>query len=184
MKKAIVILSVFLMLLGCASTKTDTSISSTKMLDDLVTQKSFKIESDWAQPQVTNSLSSVLNAGLLPPGSSASMISLTGNSNYVKIKGDSITGYLPYFGERQMGGSYGNTGTAIQFDDIPDNYEVTKGKKNSYLISFKIRDKTNQPEGYSVNIELFSNLTSTINVNSSHRFSIRYRGNVSKIDDE
>jgi len=184
MKKTIGILSVFLIFWGCATTKSDTSINSKRMLDDMVTHKSFKIESEWAYPQVTNALSSILNAGLLPLGSSVNSISLIGNSNFVKIKGDSITGYLPYFGERQMGGGYASVNTGIQFDDIPKNYEVKKGKKNSYLISFSIPDKTNLTESYTVNIELFPNLTSAISVNSTHRFFIRYQGNVSKIDDE
>ncbi|MEB8329058.1 DUF4251 domain-containing protein [Flavobacteriaceae bacterium KMM 6897] len=168
------------MLIGCGtSSKTVTSPSQIQQLEELIASKSFQIQSDWAMPLMTNSLNSISNAGLLPPGSSGSQISLIGNSNFLMLEGDTISAYLPYFGERQMGGGYSTTDNAIQFKGIPEKYEVTENEKTqSKEISFNIDNKT---ESFRVFITLSPNLSSTINVNSSDRFSIRYRGQVAPL---
>ncbi len=165
------------MLIGCSTaSKGVLSEAERKALDNLVAQKSFHIESDWALPLMTQGLNAVANAGLFPPGSNASRVDLTGNPNYVKVIGDSIAVYLPYFGERQMGGGYANSDSAIQYEGIPDNYEATwNEKKQRYDIRITMKHKT---ETYEMNLVLFPNLSCGINVNSSHRFSIRYNGDV------
>jgi hypothetical protein len=160
---------------GCGTVSKNT-LSETKVLDDLVASKMFEIESDWALPLATNSLNSIANAGLLPPGSSANRISLVGNPNYLKIHGDSISAYLPYFGEQQMGAGYTSEGGAVQFNGVPISYEAIKDEKRQrYEINFRIRNKT---ETYTVNLSLFPKKVSVINVISTHRFTIRYEGRV------
>ena len=67
-----------LLVQGCGTVSKNT-LAETKALDELVVSKRFEIESDWALPLATNSLNSIANAGLLPPGSSANRISLVGN---------------------------------------------------------------------------------------------------------
>lgn len=136
----------------------------------------FEIRSDWALPLATNSLNSIANAGLLPPGSSAGQISLIGNANYVKVMGDSLSVYLPYFGERQMGGGYNSDGAGIEFIGVPKKMEITKDKeKQRYDIRFEFKKDS---ENFMVIITLLPNLQSTININSSQRFPIRYSGSV------
>ncbi len=166
--------------IGCgSSSKTVSSIAQIQQLEELVTSKSFQIQSDWAMPLMTNSMNSISNAGLLPIGSTGNMISLIGNTNFLKMEGDTISAYLPYFGERQMGGGYSNNDNAIQFKGIPKNYEVMEDKKSgSKEISFNINNRT---ESFRVFITLSPNLSSNINVNSTERFSIRYRGEVEPI---
>lgn len=168
---------------GCGtSSKTIAPTAQSKMLDELVAQKSFQIQSDWAIPLMTNSLNSIANAGLFPPGSASNRITLIGNPNYVKVMGDSIAVYLPYYGERQMGGGYNSDGSAIQFKGLPEDYEITRNEKTQrYEMRFKMKNKT---ESFTVNVILFPNLTSTINVNSSQRFSIGYTGDVAAIPNE
>lgn len=166
---------------GCASTKTQKTVDSST-LDSLVAQKSMLIESQRAFPNVTNSLVSISNSGLLPPGDSAGSISLIGNPNYLKIKGDSVSGYLPYFGERQMGAYPGNNDTGIEFNGLAKKYRVKNGKKNSYIIQFTISDKAHSTEQYNITLRLYPNLKSNIRVNSSQRFSIEYLGNLSSIN--
>ena len=170
-------------LLGCGtSSKTITPTEQSKLLDELVLQKSFQIESDWAIPLMTNSMNSISNAGLLPPGSAGNRINLIGNSNFLRVKGDSIMAYLPYYGERQMGGGYDSDGGAIQFKGIPEEYEVARdGKRGSYDIRFKMKNKT---ESFKVITTIFPNLSSTILVNSSQRFPIRYSGYMEAIQNE
>lgn len=170
-------------ILSCGSSAiisdSKSSDSESKELDHLVSSKRFEIVSDRAFPLATGSLNSISNAGLLPPGSSAGQISLIGNSNYLKIIGDSVAVYLPYYGERQMGGGYDSDGGGIQFEGIPTEIEITKDDaKQRYDIRFKMKDDS---ENFNVNIALFPNLTSFINVSSSQRFPIRYSGTVDAI---
>jgi hypothetical protein len=168
------IVGMFLMC-GCATIPKNT-LAETKALDELLASKMFEIQSDWALPLTTNSLNSIPNAGLLPPGSSASRISLVGNPNYLRVQGDSITAYLPYFGEQQMGAGYNREGGAVQFSGVPISYEAIKDEKRQrYEINFRIRNKT---ETYTVNLSLFPKKVSVINVISTHRFTIRYEGRV------
>ncbi len=167
------------LLISCSSSENITvTTAQSKALDQLVIQKSFVIESEWASPMATNSINAIANSGLLPPGSTANNISLIGNNNFFKVQGDSIIAYLPYYGERQMSGGY-NTNNAIEFKGVPDTYEVTKDEKNKrYILSFEINANT---ETYRGNVTLFPNLTSTIFINSSHRLPINYRGRVAKL---
>lgn len=170
-------------LMSCgSSSKTMGSKAESQQLDELVFKKSFEIKSDRAMPMATSSLNSISNAGLLPPGSSASQISLIGNPNYLKVMGDSVAVYLPYFGERQMGGGYDNDGPGIQFEGVPEDMEIKKDdEKQRYNIRFKMTDDA---ETFNVNMTLFPNLNSMINVNSSHRLPISYSGQVSPISEK
>lgn len=178
----IVLLCLIGTLWSCGSTE-DVAIASLKnqVLDNLVAQKSFQIVSEWAQPMNTNAMNSVASSGLLLPGNSGSNISLIGNPNYLKVEGDTISAYLPFFGERQMTGGYGDR-NAIEFKGIPDKLKSSKNsKKNTYTLIFSIKEKT---EVYQVTITLFSNLNSHIHINSSQRNFIRYIGKVSELPKE
>ncbi len=151
----------------------------TMEVDRLVDNKTFRIESDWAQPLVTNSMAQI--GGLLPPGSTAGRINLIGNSNFFLMEGDSVSAYLPYYGERQAGGGFGANG-AIQFNGIPKGLEVKKDPKTQgYRMNFNINEKG---ENYSVTVQLYPNLKSHITVNSSQRFFIRYDGKVEALEEK
>ena len=152
-----------------------------EVLEKLVEQKSFQIVSDWAQPMNTNAMNSIASSGLLLPGNSGSNISLIANPNYLKMMGDSVAAYLPYFGERQLSGGYG-TENAIKFNGLPDKLEVSRNsKKETYAIVFTIKEKS---EVYQVTITLFNSLSSHITINSSQRNFIRYIGKVSELPEE
>ncbi|MEM9143082.1 MAG: DUF4251 domain-containing protein [Bacteroidota bacterium] len=150
-------------------------------LDALVQQRSFEIVADWAMPQMTNSMTSVANSGLLPPGSAGNRINLIGNPNYLRIQSDSVSAYLPYYGERQMGAGYNSTDrNAITFNGVPKDFEIVKKKRDpGYDVTFGINNET---EFYTVQLSLFPNLTGQIIVNSSQRFVIRYSGDIKEIN--
>lgn len=151
----------------------------TMELDRMVDNKAFRIESDWAQPLLTNSMARI--GGLLPPGSTAGRINLIGNSNYLQMEGDSVAAYLPYYGERQAGGGYGANG-AIQFNGIPKGLEINKDTKTQgYRMNFDISEKG---ENYKVTVQLYPNLKSHITINSSQRFFIRYDGKVKELEEK
>ncbi len=169
--------------LGCGTvSKATYSEAEVRALDELLGQQSFEIQSDWAFPLATGSLNSISNAGLLPPGSAANRISLIGNSNYLKILGDRVEAYLPYYGERQMGGGYDRGSDAIRFEGVPKDYKVTKvAKTQGREIQFTI---TRSTEVFMVTVIVHPNLSTSIRVNSSQRFPIRYSGEATAISAE
>ncbi|GAA4969247.1 DUF4251 domain-containing protein [Algibacter aquimarinus] len=176
MKQAYYILILlFLVLFSCASSKSKASPKQIEDLAKLIDNKKFTIESTWAHPQVTNAMQQVLNSAFMQIGSNATSVNLIGNSNYLTISGDSISSYLPYFGERQMGVSYNNNDSAIQLNGLLNDYKVEKNKNESYTLSFQSRNKQ---EAFNTSIIIFPNLRSEIIINSSSRFPIRYSGNI------
>lgn len=184
--KQLKFIGLLVLFVGCASSSKTYTVSDrdTSELDSLMASKSFQILSDWAQPQVTNAVAQLGNAGLFPPGSNASNISLIGNANYFKIEGEVLSGYFPYYGERQMGGAYNSNNTQIEFEGVPLEYELKRGKKDSYEMRFSINDKNSSTENYQVTVQVYPNLSSVIRVFSSHRFPIRYKGHAKLIEDE
>ncbi|NNJ88321.1 MAG: DUF4251 domain-containing protein [Eudoraea sp.] len=172
-----------LFIFSCGSSSSVNNDSS-KIADlrRMVTKANYEITSNWAFPLMTQGLTSIANAGLLMPGSNASSIDLIGNPNYLRVIGDSVSVSLPYFGERQMGGGYNNTGSGLSFDGIPDSYETQwDERKQRYQIKFQVKQRT---ETLQFNILLFTNLKSDIKVNSTHRTSIGYNGVVAFIPDK
>ena len=166
-----------LVLFSCGTSKTATA-EELKELDQLVENRQFKFDLQFARPLVTNTLNQLDNAGLFRPGDNASRINLGGFSSRFEFKRDSVIADLPYFGERQMGGGY-NTDGGINFKGIAKDLEVTK-KDNQYRIKFNIKGEG--VETYRVTVTLFPGLSGTINVNSAQRFPIRYDGKIKKLD--
>ena len=145
----------------------------------MVTEANYEINSTWDFPLMTQGLTSIANAGLFMPGSNANRIDLMGNFNFLKVIGDSVAVSLPYFGERRMGGGYGNNDNGINFNGIPDTYSIQwDEKKNRYHIKMEVKQKT---ETLQFNISVFPSLKADINVNSTHRTSIGYSGDIKAI---
>ncbi len=178
-KRCLILLGCVGVLVACGSSKV-VNEADEQALQAMIDAKSFEIISQSAIPQNTTAFTALANSGLLAPGDTAGQINLIGNTNYLKIYGDTISASLPFYGERRMGGSYGVRGAGIEFEGVPSNYEVKIGKRNVREIRFSIRDKEQQSEQYQVRISIYPNLSANINVNSTHRTSILYRGGASK----
>tara|TARA_R110002051_G_scaffold56046_9_gene104071 strand:+ start:67444 stop:67986 length:543 start_codon:yes stop_codon:yes gene_type:complete len=177
MKKLFLGVLVFYVILGCSSAKR--TIADNHPIHSLVSSKSYQFNAHWANPMVTQSLTSIANSGLIQPGSNISRINLAGNSNYIKLAGDRISAILPYFGERQIGGGYG-TSSGIEFNGIPADYQqVFDTKSSTYSINFTIKDNTEQ---YFVRMMIFPSKSTTVSVSSTNRNSIRYDGEIVEID--
>jgi hypothetical protein len=179
--KVIVILLSFGLFLNCSSSKTTATPLQIEALDQLVTNQSFIIESNWALPQSNRSLVMLQNAGLFAPGDSANRISLIGNPNELKIDKDVITSRLPYYGEVQSTTGYNGSDNGISFDGEMKDYQVIKNENNSYTIKFDARSNS---ENFDVTIHLYPNLRSEIILKGAKRFPIRYTGSVSSISEE
>ncbi len=160
---------------SCGASKSKATEGEIAALDVLIKNKQFTIVSNWAYPQVTNAMQQVLNSGIMQPGSSSGSISLIGNANFLTISNDSITSYLPYFGERQMQVDYGGGDSAIQFDGLMENYTTVKNKDHSYDIKFNAKSNN---ESFNVYIKIYPSLNCDMTFNSASRFPIRYSGEV------
>ena len=161
---------------SCGSSKPRTNLEDIQALKKIIESKHFFIESDMAYPRVTNAVQQVLNTFALQTGGNASSINLIGNPNFLKISGDNISSYLPYFGERQMGVGI-NSDSAIELHGVMEDYHVEKSKNESYLITFNARSKE---EFYNVLIKVFPNLKCELMLNGSTRLGIRYSGDLNK----
>ena len=166
---------------SCKSSKTSATPAQIEALGQLVSNKSFEIESNWAYPQLTNAMQQILNSGLMMPGNSASGINLIGNPNFLKIEGDSIKSYLPYYGERQMQVSLSGNDSAIQFDGLMKDLEVIKNKDESYTLKF---DANSKRENFQVFVRVFPTMKSSMVLNGDSRFTIRYDGDINPIEKE
>ncbi|WP_308992796.1 DUF4251 domain-containing protein [Mariniflexile litorale] len=180
MKSIYLLLGLFIIAtVSCKSSKSTISQPEIDAFTTMVANKQFRIESDWAYPQVTTAMQQVLNSRLLQGGSSAGGINLIGNSNFLRISGDSITSYLPYFGERQMNVAYGGGDSAIEFKGLIENYKAVQNSDNSYTISLEAKSHS---ENFNVYIKLSPNLRSDMTLNGTSRFPIQYRGSVAAIN--
>ncbi|TMU56578.1 DUF4251 domain-containing protein [Flagellimonas algicola] len=173
-----------ILLLGCGATNKTVQVSEADKLalQELVENGKLEFRAEWARPLLTNSMASIANSGLLAPGNTAGQINLLGNPAYLRVIGDSVSAYLPYYGERNMVTGYGNTNNAIQFDGLAKDLELIKDPKTQgYSLNFNVDNDT---ESYTVFAKIFPGMGGTINVNSTHRQTITYTGEVSALDEE
>lgn len=178
MKTIYLYLTLVVLICSCATSKT----VDNSRIKDIVAHQAFKLESEMAQPLATIGMSQLQNSGLLGPGNSASNISLIGNSNFLKIKGDSITSYLPYYGERRSSVGYGTDNSAVEFEGEVKNYTaVWNAKKQHYTITFQAKSNN---ELFDVRLVLYPNLKSYITLSSAARTSITYVGKVNEIENK
>ncbi|TWO33001.1 DUF4251 domain-containing protein [Seonamhaeicola sediminis] len=163
-----------IIIIGCSSRKQLTATADKmEKIHAIVKMDTINIISNWANPLNSNMIA---NTGLLPVGSTAGNISLIGNANYFKIIGDSVSIYLPYYGEWRFAPPYGARETGISFDGKPKEYKQTfNKKKNKYEYYFELK---NNAEIFQINLTLFPNLNTDIHVNSNLRAYIGYRGEV------
>ena len=122
-------------------------------------ERNFEIENGWSNPLNMN------------------RINLIDNPNYVRMNGDSVSIFLPYFGVRHMGGGY-NADNGIRVDNVVKNLKITDKRKSSQL-NFTANSSKNN-ESYQFMIEIFENGNTYIVVNSSQRSTINYQGKVIK----
>lgn len=171
-----------LMSVACASSKDQTSPEAIAALDKMIADKQFEIDATWALPMASQGLNSIANAGLLPYGSNASRIDISGTGGYLRMVADSVKADLPFFGERRMGGYYNQNNTGIKFEGIPNDLSFSSNRKDSgKTMRFNI---TEDSENYQVIAELYPNGNARLTVSSSQRTNIWYQGNLSEYKKE
>lgn len=170
------ILIVPFLIFSCGNKEASATEAEISNLRNLVEGRKFTIESDVAFPRATNAMMSIQNSGLFGMGNTANRISLIGNSNYLSIKGDSVTSQLPYFGERQMASGYSPEDTGINLDDNMDDYSAEwNDRKQMYRINFSANGSG---ENFDVSINVYPNKTCRMTLTGTKRFSIGYAGKI------
>lgn len=92
---------------------------------------------------------------------------------YLKVKGDTVTSYLPYFG-RAYSVPYGG-GKALNFDGRILRYAAEQVKSDRMVVRMDI---VNDETEYVYTVDIFDNGSSTIDVVSHSRETIRFSGNM------
>lgn len=91
----------------------------------------------------------------------------------VRISGDSIISYLPYYG-RAYNVPYGG-GKALNFTGKIYNYTAVRNKKNMTRITLNV--KTDE-DTYKYSLEIFDNGSTSIDVSSNQRQYISFSGDM------
>lgn len=186
--KIAIYIGLMLMFLNCGTNKTysEKEYQDFERLKRIVNDKKLEVTSNFARPMATAAFMQVANTNILGPGNTASNIDITSNSNNFKIKGDTISGYFPYFGEQRFGGGYpGANHQGIEFKGIPEDYGVDiKYAKHTVNIRFKIEDDHRSNERYNVFITLFPNNRSNIQISSTNRTPIEFTGTMKELKED
>lgn len=161
---------------ACGSGKGAVTDAQREETRDLVENHDFEFTGQWAMPFSGQDMNQLWRAGLLQPGDSPNRINLTGNYNFLKIRKDTVSAYLPFYGEQHMGVSLNPQDQAIQFDEQAKDLLVEYDKgKDKYEIRFTASYGT---QGYVLFLTIFPNASATLRVNCSSRDNIVYQGNI------
>jgi len=104
-------------------------------------------------------------------------IDLTASFNSLKINNAHAIADLPFFGFSQVSNFKGDGG--IKFDSENIDYKIEyNDKKHRITIKFKVKNKA---ETLDLFLTVYSDATATLNVSSSHRDFMSYRGDVEEV---
>ena len=150
-------LSVFL--IQCSSSRVSGTIDSSSQLDSLLNIREFVFVAESASPmrQKVRHFTSPYD---------------------VKLTGDSLISYLPYFGSAYQA-PMDPTNIGIQFTSTNFDYNVSAGKNNRWYIAIRPHDASGVQQ---FNFDIFSNGSATLNVTSTNRDPISFRGRIEKLN--
>mgnify|MGYP001104134951 CR=1 FL=1 len=170
---------------SCGGVKSAESIAlknrQFEALKTLVATKSFVFNAETAYPMQTYDVMRVTSALLRNTGNTPGRISLIGNGDYIKVKGDTVQAELAYFGEVRFAGSMNPRDSGINFNGVPATFDVSENYKKQMLrLEFNIKEKI---EPYEVIMHLYPNKNATVFINCINRTSIRYDGKLSAFEE-
>jgi hypothetical protein len=158
--KTFIILTATLSLASCGTTKltTEEKQEMAESIHNSINEKNFEIEISTMNPMRGRSRN------------------VTGFS--VKVKGDTLVSYLPYFGVARSI-PYGG-GSGFDFEETIDSYTTVTKDNGSMKVEIKIR---HEGDHLTYNFDIFDNGTAYLSVISYNRDNISYTGNM-KLPDE
>lgn len=158
MKKILLIITAAVIMAACATTDKqkgyDKKKEKAEMIDKAVSNRDFKISVRTAYPNRGRSVQLTTDFEL-------------------RVKGDSVMSYLPYFG-RAYNIHYGG-GKGLNFSDVMSDFKITQPKRDKKHIEFNVK---NDEDTYKFYIDVFDNGNAYINVMPQQRESISFNGDV------
>ncbi len=183
------LIGLFSLLWSCKTNqiaKAEAKANDLEILDSLYAKKDYYVKINVAYPFTSTATTQVANALLRNTGDNINRIDVRGDGNFIKIQNDTVSGYLPFFGEsRTSSGAYGGTDLAIQFDellkDLTKKINTDKGKLE---LEFSAKQKRNNNEKYEVSIDIYPNEKVSVNIRPVHKTVMRYDGQLTEFSEE
>ncbi len=169
------VLIVFAMIAACSSSKDPLVTANTlNKIENLANERQFVVDFNTAYPQNTAATQQVMNSLLIQTGNSAGRIDIAGDGAKLTVDGETSTADLPFFGERRMGGSYGNTNVGIEFDEaIMKDYKVLRqGEK--VTVTYGVSNSEN--DYFNVRMDIFSKYNVRALITSTKKTNMQYDG--------
>ncbi len=135
--------------------KEDKKIEKQKQIDSLVNAKTFDFVGRTA----------------LPTGYKA--VNLTTTVNYVKFQPNLIDSYMPFYGRAYSGVGYGGD-EGLKFSGKPEEFTVTKGKKN-FQVSATVKG---EKDNFRLSLTVSFEGSATLTITSNNRSAISYSGEI------
>lgn len=180
MRIGLIGISILVVIVGCTSTK-NKMIHPEELatFSELIEGKSYRFDAKRAYPMPSQAFNAVANSGILPPGSNSGVIDLTTTVSFVEVHGDSISGNLPFYGERQLGGGPGAP-AGIAFKGIAKSYEANyNGKQQRYDIKISV---AGEQELFQLQLKAFPSGSTDLLVMSNTRTTISYDGTLEALE--
>lgn len=157
------LLSMMFFLVSCGTgrnTGRAMNIENYDQLAEVVDSGQFAIQNSWAMPLGGN------------------QIDLIGNPNFIRFEGDSVDVFLPYFGVRHSGGTYGRGEGGIEYEGPMKRFSASKNEAKNIILKFEGDHNT---ENLDFTITLYPSGKTHTSVTSSQRHSISYRGELKEL---
>ncbi len=163
------------MMAACGSSKDPLVTSDTlNKIENLANERNFVVEFNTAYPQNTTASQQVLNSFLIQTGNSASRIDIAADGAKLTVDGEASTADLPFFGERRIGGSYGNENVGIEFDQatMKDYKVLRQGEK--VTVTYGVSNSEN--DFFNVRMDIYSKYNVRALITSTKKTNMQYDG--------
>ncbi|WP_274475442.1 DUF4251 domain-containing protein [Mangrovimonas aestuarii] len=112
---------------------------------------------------------------------SGGLIDMVNNPNHIRVNEKNVDAFLPFYGERYVGGSYRNNG-AIEFNQEVHDYNVSyNDEKQIITISFRA---INESDTINFRLQVSHEGWATVYIRSVQRSQITYYGQLSELEND
>lgn len=133
-----------------------------RQIQDSIDARSFTVTMDYVSPMLMQARS-------------------LDNDYSITLKGDTLTSWLPYFGESHKADIVNNDKSPLSFVSAITEWSVTKPKDDAYYVFFKA---ANNGEIFNYMLMMFDNGKVTVSIDSPYRDKIDFGGKMNVIPDK
>ncbi len=161
-------------ILSCGSSKNEVTSNNIDEIRAIVNARTFKFQANFAYPLQSNDVILATNALMRGSQNMGGQINLSGNGDFLMLKGELTEGNLSYFGEMRNVGYNDIADNSIIFSGPFSDYKIEeKGKGDKTIVQF---DANNPVEQFRIRMVVFNNYKSNLIIYGSNRTAIRYTG--------